>query len=384
MTPEEVWSGIKPSVEHFRVFGCVSHVHILDAKRTKLEDKSFSCVLLGVSEESKAYRLYDPVSKRIVGDNEEDTALNGVNEEDSDTREVGPDSSNNVNEESLSRSSEEGREERVRRKPVWMNDYESGEGLSEEEDVTNLEGFEKCHSEHTLFVKVSKEGKVLIVSIYVDDLIFTGDDEPMIEDFKNSMMNEFDMYDLGRMKYFLGIEVLQRDDGIFICQKKYAMEVLRFDMEESNSVLNPVVPGFKVCKDADGVKVDATFFKQVVGSLMYLTATRPDLMLVVSLISRYMVQPTEPHLQAAKRALRYLRGTTNFGIFYRKGGSENFVAYADSDYAGDLEDRKRGTVELVYCGTQEQVAAVMTKPLKLDVFQKLRCLLGVCQVPEVN
>ena len=62
------------------------------------------------------------------------------------------------------------------------------------------EGFEKCHSEHTLFVKVSKEGKILIVSIYVDDLIFTGDDEPMFEDFKNSMMNEFDMSDLGRMK----------------------------------------------------------------------------------------------------------------------------------------------------------------------------------------
>ena len=66
MTPEEAWSGIKPSVEHFRVFGCVSHVHVPDAKRKKLEDKSFSCVLLGVSEESKAYRLYDPISKRIV------------------------------------------------------------------------------------------------------------------------------------------------------------------------------------------------------------------------------------------------------------------------------------------------------------------------------
>ena len=129
----------------------------------------------------------------------------------------------------------------------------------------------------------------MIVSIYVDDLIFTGDDEPMFEDFKNSMMNEFDMSDLGRMKYILGIEVLQRDDGIFICQKKYTMEMLRgFGTEESNSVLNPVVPGFKVCKDEDGVKVNATFFKQVVGSLMYLTATRPDLLFVVSLISRYM------------------------------------------------------------------------------------------------
>ena len=66
MTLEEAWSGVKPSVEHFRVFGCISHVHVLDIKRTKLEDKSFTCVLLGVSEESKAYRLYDPIAKKIV------------------------------------------------------------------------------------------------------------------------------------------------------------------------------------------------------------------------------------------------------------------------------------------------------------------------------
>ena len=66
MTPEEAWGGVKPSVEHFRVFGCISHVHVLDIKRTKLEDKSFTCVLLGVSEESKAYRPYDPIAKKIV------------------------------------------------------------------------------------------------------------------------------------------------------------------------------------------------------------------------------------------------------------------------------------------------------------------------------
>ena len=195
------------------------------------------------------------------------------------------------------------------------------------------EGFQKCHSEHTLIVKVSKEGKILIVSIYVDDLIFTGNDESMFEDFKNSMMHEFDMSDLGRMRYFLGIEVLQRDDGIYICQRKYAMEVLkRFGMEESNSVHNLIVPGFRVCKDTDGVKVDATFFKQMVGSLMYLTATRPDSMFVVSLVSRYMEQPTELHLQVVKRVLRYLKGTLDFGIFYKKGGSDDLVAYADNDY----------------------------------------------------
>lgn len=106
------------------------------------------------------------------------------------------------------------------------------------------------------------------------------------------------------MRYFLGVEVLQKTDGIYINQKKYALDVLkRFGMEESNSVHSPIVTSFKVFKDENGVKIDATFFKQMVGSLMYLIATRPDLMFVVSLISRYMGQPTELHLQTAKRVL---------------------------------------------------------------------------------
>ena len=203
------------------------------------------------------------------------------------------------------------------------------------------EGFEKCDYEHTLFIKTRKEGKVLIVSLYVDDLIFTGNDVLMFTEFKNSMKDEFDMTDLGKMRYFLGLEVLQRSDGIFISQKKYTLEVLqRFGMGKSNSVHNPIVPGFKLMKDEGGVKVDKTYHKQVVGSLMYLTATRPDMMFVVSLISRYMENPTELHLQAAKRVLRYLQGTTEFGIFYRKGGDDELVTYTDSDHAGDLDERK--------------------------------------------
>ena len=114
----------------------------------------------------------------------------------------------------------------------------------------------------------------------------------------------------------------------------------RFGMEESNSVHSSIVTSFKVFKDKNEVKVDATFFKQTVGSLMYLIATRSDLMFVVSLISRYMGQLIELHLQTAKKVLRYLRGTTNLGIFYKKGGNDKLVAFIDSDYAGDLEDRK--------------------------------------------
>ena len=110
-------------------------------------------------------------------------------------------------------------------------------------------------------------------------------------------------------------------------------------MDKCNPMLNPTVPGIKLKKDADGVKLDSTHYKQIVGSLMYLTTTRPDIMFVVSLLSRYMDHPIELHFQAAKRVLQYLKGTCDLGILYRKGGDE-LIAYTDNDYARDLDDRR--------------------------------------------
>lgn len=125
------------------------------------------------------------------------------------------------------------------------------------------EGFEKCTSEHTLFTK-SEGGNILIVSLYVDDLIFTGNNRSMCDEFKKSMMLKFDMFDLGRMRYFLGVEVIQNENGIFICQRRYAREVLaRFGMENSNPVKNPIVPGTTLSKDEAGEDVDVTLLKQV-------------------------------------------------------------------------------------------------------------------------
>lgn len=113
-----------------------------------------------------------------------------------------------------------------------------------------------------MFIKSTDGGKILIVCLYVDDLIFTGNAECMFNEFKRSMMVEFDMTDLGKMSYFLGIEVLQRPDGIFISQKKYAHEVLeRFTMAQCNPVHNPIVPGFKLMRDENGVRVDSTLYK---------------------------------------------------------------------------------------------------------------------------
>ncbi|XP_038875145.1 secreted RxLR effector protein 161-like [Benincasa hispida] len=154
-------------------------------------------------------------------------------------------------------------------------------------------------------------------------------------------MAEFEMTDLGMMHYFLGIKVIQSVVGIFINQKKYVLEILdRFQMENCNLATTPVKPNLKLTKDHEGKKVNSTLYKQKVGSLMYLIATRLDIMYVVSLISRFMESPTELHLFAAKRILRYLKRTPDLGILYQKEENLNLVGFSDSDYAGDLNDRK--------------------------------------------
>lgn len=224
------------------------------------------------------------------------------------------------------------------------------------EDYFIKEGFVKSQNEETLFLKTNKLGNVLFVSVYVDDLIYTRDEVSMMRDFKKSMEKKFDMTDLGKMRYFLGIEVLQTSHEIHISQAKYALEVLkRFGMENCNAVCNPMVLGSKLDMDDGGECVDETFYKQIIGSLMYITITRPDLQFAVSLLSRFMAKPTQLHLQAAKRVLRYLSGTMYFGIWYKRGGAGEILVYTDSDFAGDV-DSKKSTSSYVFIMDDAAVA----------------------------
>ncbi|KAK2988828.1 hypothetical protein RJ640_022539 [Escallonia rubra] len=177
-----------------------------------------------------------------------------------------------------------------------------------------------------------------------NDLIFTGNNPSMFKEFKNAMAQEFEMTDIGLMSYYLGIEVKQQDNGIFISQEGYAKEILKkFKMDDANPVSTPVECGVKLSKKDVGEKVDPTFFKSLVGSLRYLTCTRPDILFGVGLISRYMEAPTVTHMKAAKRILRYLKGTIEFGLFYSPSNNFKLSAYCDSDFAGDLDDRKSTT-----------------------------------------
>jgi hypothetical protein len=286
------------------------------------------------------------------------------------------------------------------------------------------------------------------------------------------------------MKYFLGIEVRQDEQGIFIHQQKYGSEILkRFGMGDCNKVCSPIVPGYKLVKDEAGKAADATLYKQMIGCLMCILATRPDMAYSVCLAARYMERPTEMHVADVKRVLRYLKGTLSYEILYKcKTGNELILqGWSDSDYAGDHDDSKStsgyvftmndsaicwcskkqpivtlssteaefvsaascscqciwlrnvlkhlhmeqsgctfincdnsssiklsknpvmhgrckhidvryhflrdlckdGVIELKYCKTQDQLADIMTKALKLESFCKLREGLGMCDLSSI-
>eukprot|EP00253_Pinus_taeda_P032940 PITA_32940 len=160
-------------------------------------------------------------------------------------------------------------------------------------------------------------------------------------EFKAAMMKEFEMKDLGLIKYFLGIEVEQFEKGIFICQNKYAKYLLkRFRMENFKHVPTTAATGTKLSKDDVGSDVNSTLFKRLVGSLMYLTATGPDIMQGVSLNSRFMETPKDTHWSAGKRILRCIAGTRDCGIMYARREKKDFIGYTNSDFAGSLDDRK--------------------------------------------
>jgi hypothetical protein len=211
-------------------------------------------------------------------------------------------------------------------------------------------GFEKCPYEHAIYVKKEADGSILFACLYVDDLLFTGNNPTMFKAFKKSMVQEFEMTDIGLMAYFLGLEVVQKEEGIFVSQSSYAKDILeRFKMESYNPVSTSVENGVELRKSKVG-NVDPTYFKSLVGSLRYLTCTRPDILYGVGLISRYMETPDQSHLNAAKRILRYIKGNINEGMFNTSSTNFNLVGYSDSDWGRDLDERKSTTGFVFFMG----------------------------------
>ncbi|GAU26945.1 hypothetical protein TSUD_06170, partial [Trifolium subterraneum] len=184
--------------------------------------------------------------------------------------------------------------------------------LNEEVYVEQPLGYQKERKELVYKLKKSLYGlkQAPRACLYVDDLIFTGNDQKLFDKFKLSMEKNFAMTDLGRMRYFLGVEVRQDNHG--------------------NNLK----------RDENGKANNATNYKQMVGCLMYLLATRPDLAFYVCLVARYMERPTKIHVAAVKRILRYLKGTLSHGIWYERGKGDDLMGWSDYDYAEDIDDRR--------------------------------------------
>jgi hypothetical protein len=149
------------------------------------------------------------------------------------------------------------------------------------------------------------------------------------------------MKDLGLMHYFLGLEVWQSPERIFLNQGKYAVEILkRFDMLECKSMNTPMEAKLKLLVDTSSKLIDATLYRQIIGSLMYLTNTRPDICFVVNTLTQFLVEPRHVHLVAAKNVMRYLKGTLDCGLSYDGDHDFTLSGYTDSDWAGGVSDRK--------------------------------------------
>ena len=156
----------------------------------------------------------------------------------------------------------------------------------------------------------------MILLLYVDDLFVTGVDG-LISDTKRKLAAKFEMKDLGMMHYFLGMEVWQNADGISLGQGKYTVEILkRVGMMDCKAMTTPMESNLKLLSDASSELIDATMYRQMIGSLMYLMNTRPDICFAVNTLSQFLTDLRHVHLIAAKHILRYLRGTVDYGLKY--------------------------------------------------------------------
>ncbi|GKE96820.1 retrovirus-related pol polyprotein from transposon TNT 1-94 [Tanacetum coccineum] len=186
----------------------------------------------------------------------------------------------------------------------------------------------------TLFTwKVGND--LLLVQIYVDDIIFASTNTALCNEFANSMTTKFKMSMMGHMSFFLGLQISQSPRGIFLNQLKYASEIIKkYGLLTSDSVDTPMVEKNKLDKDLRGIPIDATLYRSMIRSLMYLTSNRPDLIYAVCLCARYQAKPTKKHLNAVKWIFRYLKETINMGLWYSKDIGMSLTAYSDADHAG--------------------------------------------------
>jgi len=211
-------------------------------------------------------------------------------------------------------------------------------------------GYQQSHSDHTLFLK-RQRGKVTALIIYVDDMIITGDDSKEISSLQEQLATEFEMKNLGGLKYFLGIEVARSKQGICLSQRKYILDLLsEVGLLECKPADTPIVQNHKLGEYPDQVPTNKERYQKLVGKLIYLSHTRPDIAYAVSVVSQFMHCPSEDHMDAVLRILRYLKLSPRKGLMFSKNNHLRVEGYTDADWAGNITDRKSTAGSFTFVG----------------------------------
>ncbi|GJU62721.1 putative ribonuclease H-like domain-containing protein [Tanacetum coccineum] len=376
-TPYELISGKVPQIGHLKPFGCQVTILNTSDYLGKFEGKADEGYLVGYAPNSKAYRVYNLPNKKVYYLAGSDPArksstccnMNGTGdkmdfEEQEDARgksckdkarmlRVSPPLAflyGEIEEEVYSLS--------LKALKILTSQSMYIEWLKLCMDfIKHLEpGMQDCllfcyntityrrgTIDKTLFIKKDSRD-IILVQVYVDDIIFGSTNKAWCDEFEVLMKGEFEMSAMGEMTFFLGLQVKQLPDGLFISQDKYVKDMLtKFDMESVRTATTPYEAAKTKLKDETDPPVNVHLYRSMIGSLMYLTASRPDIMFAVSACSRHQVTPLTSHLNAVKKIFKYLKGQPKLGLWYPKDSPFQLEAYSDSDYAGSHGDRKSTT-----------------------------------------
>ncbi|GJY16598.1 retrovirus-related pol polyprotein from transposon TNT 1-94 [Tanacetum coccineum] len=286
--------------------------------------------------------------------------------------------------------------------------------------------FTKDIVDPTLFTRRHRDD-ILLIQIYVDDIIFWSTKPAFATRFEKLMKDNFEMSMISEMKFFLGLQVHQSPQGIFICQSQYTMDLLKkHKMEKCDTVSTPMATT-KLDVDLQGTPIDQTKYHSMIGGLMYLTASQPYIAFATFVCARYQARPTENHLKEVKRIFHYLKQTINMGLWYSKDSGFELIAYSDADHAWCNDDFKstsggiqflgenlvswlsksqdcttmstaeaeyeslsaccaqehveKGTIELYFVGTEYQLADLFTKSLLKERFEYIVHMIDILHLP---
>nr|GEX17396.1 retrovirus-related Pol polyprotein from transposon TNT 1-94 [Tanacetum cinerariifolium] len=210
--------------------------------------------------------------------------------------------------------------------------------------------FSKGSMDPTLFIH-RNGNDLLLVQIYVDDIIFAASTPELCDLFAKIMCSKFKMSMMGKISFFLGLQISQSPRGIFINQSKYALESLKkYGFKSCDPVDTPMVEKSKLDEDKEEKAVDPLHYHGMIGTLMYLTASRSDQQFAICMCARYQARPTEKHIHVVKRIFRYLRGTVNQGLWYSKDSLVALTAFAGVDHAGCQDTRRSTSGSLQFLG----------------------------------